>query len=83
MAAKFSKNSKSNWFSDPVGTEKADSFVYWATHQMFLRFLLHVILNTYIFISVIYLSIFYEIGLLTQNVIKYVSNIIIIITQSH
>ena len=27
---------------------------------------------TYIFISVIYLSIFYEIGLLTHNVINYV-----------
>ena len=39
---------------------------------MFLRGFFITRTITYIFISVIYLSIFYEIGLLTHNVINYV-----------
>ena len=72
MAAKFLKNSKSNCFLRSCRNWKSRwlCLLSCSPHVFTIFFITRTI--TYIFISVIYLSIFYEIGLLTHNVINYV-----------
>ena len=67
MAAKFLKNSKSNWFLRSCRNWKSRwlCLLSCSSHVFTIFFITRTI--TYIFISVIYLSIFYEIGLLTHN----------------